>query len=70
MKLNVPLCAAIGFAVPESKDLPSSLVTVWGTAVVFFQVTVVPALIVRLAGLKAKVPLLFVMIITDCALPA
>ncbi len=30
----------------------------------------VPALIVRLAGLKAKEPLLFVIIITVCVLPA
>ena len=28
VKLNVPLWAAIGFAIPESKDFPSSLVTV------------------------------------------
>ena len=64
VKLNVPLCAAIGFVIPESKDLPSSLVTVCPTAVVFFQVTVVPALIVKVAGLKANEPLLSVMIIT------
>ena len=64
VKLNVPLCAAIGFEVPESKDFPSSLVTVCATAVVFFHVTVVPALIVNVAGLKANEPLLSVMIIT------
>src|SRR6266702_7420819 len=70
VKLNVPLCAAIGFAIPESKDFPSSLVTVCATAVVFFHVTVVPALTVKVAGLKAKEPLLSVMIMTDWALPA
>ena len=70
VKLNVPLCAAIGFAIPESKDFPSSLVTVCETAVVFFQLTVVPALIVKVAGLKAKEPLLSVMIMTDWALLA
>ena len=60
---------AIGFEVPESKDLPSSLVTVWPTEVLFFQVTVVPALMVKVAGLKANEPLLSVMIMTVCALP-
>ena len=60
----------MGFEVPESKDLPSSLVTVCEAAVVFFQVTVVPALIVSVAGLKANEPLLSVMIITVWALLA
>ena len=64
VKLNVPLWAAIGFVMPESKDLPSSLVTVCPTVVVFFQVTVVPALIVNVAGLKANEPLLSVVIMT------
>lgn len=50
--------------IPESNDLPSSLVTVCDTAVVFFQVTVVPTLIVKVAGLNAKEPALFVVIIT------
>ena len=54
---------------PESNDLPSSLVTVCATAVVFFQVTVVPALMVNVAGLKANEPLLSVMIMTVWALP-
>ena len=67
VKLNVPP-AAIGFAVPESKDLPSSLVTVCGAAVVFFQITVVLALMVKVAGLKAKEPLLPAMIMTVCVL--
>ena len=70
VKLNVPLCAIIGFEVPESNDFPSSLVTVSAAAVVFFQVTVVPALIVKVAGLKANEPLLSVMIMTVWALPA
>ena len=43
--------------------------TVWGTAVVFFQITVVPALMVKVAGLKAKEPLLSVMIMTVFVLP-
>ena len=68
VKLNVAP-VAIGFAVPESKELPSSLVTVWPTEVLFFQVTVVPALMVKVAGLKANEPLLSVMIKTVCALP-
>ena len=68
VKLNVAP-VAIGFEVPESKDLPSSLVTVWPTEVLFFQVTVVPALMVNVAGLKANEPVLSVMIMTVCALP-
>ena len=70
VKLKVPLCATTGFAIPESKDLPSSLVIVCGAAVVFFQVTVVPALIVNVAGLKANEPLLSVIIMTVWTLPA
>ena len=70
VKLNIPPWAVIGFAIPESKDLPSSLVTVCAIAVVFFQVTVVPAFIVNVAGLKANEPLLSVMIMTVWALPA
>ena len=69
VKLNVPVCAAIGFEVPELKDFPSSLVTVCGAAVVFFQVTVVPILMVNVAGLKANEPLLSVMIMTVWPLP-
>ena len=69
VKLNVPSWT-IGFEVPESKDFPSSLVTVCEAVVVFFHVTAVPALIVKVAGLKAKEPLLSVMIITVWALPA
>ena len=42
----------------------------WDAPVVFFQVTVVPALIVKVAGLNAKEPLLSVMIMTVWALPA
>lgn len=41
---------------PELKVLLSSLVTVWGVPEVFFQMMVVPAGIVSVAGLKAKVP--------------
>ena len=39
-------------------------VTVWGAAVVFFHMTVVPTGMVNLAGLKAKLPLLSVMMVT------
>ena len=45
---------------PELKDLPSSLVTVWGAWVILVQVTFVPTLMVSVAGLKAKLPLLSV----------
>ena len=66
VKLYVPLCAAIGLLLPESNDLPSSLVTVCATEVTFFQVTIVPTLIVRVVGLKAKEPLLsFIIMTTD-----
>ena len=60
----VPPCAAIGLAVPESNDVPSSLVTVWGAPVIFVQTTVVPTGIVSDAGLKVKVPLLLVVMVT------
>ncbi len=49
---------------PESKDLPSSLVTVWPAWVILVQVTVVPTLTVSVAGLKAKLPLLSVVMVT------
>ena len=45
---------------PESKVVPSSLVTVWGALVVLVQVMVVPTLMVMVAGLNAKVPLLVI----------
>ncbi len=50
--------------VPLSNVFPSSLVIVWGADDIFFQVTVVPALIVNIAGLKPKLPSLLVMIVT------
>ena len=34
-------------------NVPSSLVTVWGIFPVFFQITVLPTAIVRVAGLKS-----------------
>ena len=49
---------------PESKDLPSSLVTVWPTWVILVQVTFVPTFTVSVAGLKAKLPLLSVVMVT------
>lgn len=55
---------------PESKDVPSSLVTVWGACVILVQVTFVPTLMVSVAGLKAKLPLLSVVIVTAWPLPA
>jgi hypothetical protein len=54
----------MGLEMPESKDLPSSLVTVWPVWVILVQVTFVPALMVSVAGLKAKLPLLSVVIVT------
>lgn len=54
----------MGLEMPESKDLPSSLVTVWPVWVILVQVTVVPTLMVSVAGLKAKLPLLSVVIVT------
>src|SRR5260221_1876146 len=50
----------MGWEMPESKDLPSSLVTVWPACVMLVQVTFVPTLTVSVAGLKAKLPLLSV----------
>lgn len=69
MNLNVPPEAGMGLAMPESKVLPSSLVTVCGAPVVFVQTTVVPALMVTAAGLNAKEPLLSVVIVTATVLP-
>lgn len=57
MKLNVPP----GEIVPLPNALP---VTVWGADVLFFQTTVVPTAILRLAGLNVKLPLLSVVIET------
>src|SRR5260370_34067331 len=54
----------MGLEMPESKDLPSSLVTVWPAWVILVQVTVVPTLTVSVAGLKAKLPLLSVVMVT------
>jgi hypothetical protein len=54
----------MGLAVPESNVFPSSLVTVWGAAVIFFHMTVVPTGMVNMAGLKAKLPLLSVVMVT------
>ncbi len=54
----------MGLEMPESKDLPSSLVTVWPVWVILVQVTFVPTLMVSVAGLKAKLPLLSVVIVT------
>ena len=56
VKLNVPPLAAMGVLMPESNVEPSSLVTVWGTLVLLVQVTVVPTLMVMVAGLNAKEP--------------
>src|SRR5579863_7764234 len=50
----------MGVLMLESKVVPSSLVTVWGALVVLVQVTVVPTLIVMVAGLNAKVPLVVI----------
>ena len=60
VKLYVPPLAPMGLLIPESKVVPSSLVTVWGALVLLVQVTVVPTLMVMLAGLKAKEPLLVI----------
>ena len=67
VKLNVPPLAAMGVLMPESNVVLSSLVTVWGTLVVFVQVTVVPTLMVMVAGLNAKEPV--VVIETAIAVP-
>src|SRR5260370_13743625 len=55
--------------VPLSNVFPSSLVIVWGADDIFFQVTVVPALIVNVAGLKIKLQSLLVMIVTVWLVP-
>ena len=60
----------MGLEMPESKLLPSSLVTVWPVWVMLVQVTVVPTLMVSVAGLKAKLPLLSVVMVTAWPLPA
>lgn len=65
----VPPCAAIGLAVPESNEVPLSLVAVWGALVIFFQTTVVPTGMVSDAGLKAKEPLLSVVMVTVFVAP-
>ena len=49
---------------PESKDFPSSLVTVCGAEVAFFHTTVVPTLTVNVAGLKVYGLVVSVVIIT------
>lgn len=59
--VNLKLYVPPGLIVPLPKPLK---LTVCGAAVVFFHVTVVPAGILSVLGLNAKLPLLFVMIIT------
>gem|GEM_PF-3349541 len=54
---------------PLSNVCPSSLVTVCGTDDTFFHITVVPTLIVNVEGLKPKLPLLSLMIISICVEP-
>ena len=54
---------------PLSNVCPSSLVTVCGTDDTFFHITVVPALIVSVEGLKPKLPLLSFTIISICVKP-
>jgi len=54
----------MGLATPESNDEPSSLVTVCGAPVIFFQTTMVPTGIVSVLGLKVKVPVLSVVMVT------
>lgn len=65
VKRKVPPTATV----PLSNSCPSSLVTVWGANDIFFQITVVPTLIVNVAGLKPKLPLLSFMIINICVEP-
>jgi hypothetical protein len=57
LKLNDPP----GEIVPLPNELP---VTVCGAEVVFFQITVVPAVMFRACGLNAKAPLLSAVIVT------
>ena len=59
----------IGAESPELNDLPSSLVTVWGVCVVFFQTIVVPTEIVIDVGLNVNWPLLSVVIVADFVAP-
>src|SRR2546427_1821766 len=59
----------MGVLSPELNVLPSSFVTVCGVCVVFFQITVVPTFTVSVLGLKVKVSLLSVVIITICVGP-
>src|SRR5215471_1367402 len=54
---------------PLSNVCPSSLVTVCGTDDMFFQITVVPTLIVNVEGLKPKLPWLSFTIISMCVEP-
>ncbi len=54
----------MGWEMPESNDLPSSLVTVWPACVMLVQVTFVPTLMVSVVGPKAKLPLLSVVMVT------
>jgi hypothetical protein len=54
---------------PLSNVCPSSLVIVCGANDIFFHITVVPTLIVNIAGLKPKLPLLSLMIINICVEP-
>ena len=66
LKVKVPPAAIF----PLSNVCPSSLVMVWGTDDIFFQVTVVPGRIVSVAGLKPKLPSLLFTISTTCERPA
>jgi len=59
--VNLKLNDSPGEIVPLPNKLP---VTVCGTEVVLFQITVVPAVIFRVCGLNAKAPLLCVVIVT------
>lgn len=63
------MLGATGVASVVLNDLPSLLVTVCGVCVVFFQITVVPTLIVSVFGLNVKLPLLSVVIVTIAVAP-
>lgn len=65
VKRKVPPTATV----PLSNVCPSSLVTVWGAKDMFFQITVVPTLIVNVAELKPKLPLLSLLINNVCVEP-
>jgi len=67
--LNVNLKVPPTAMLPLSNVCPSSLVTVCGTDDTFFHITVVPTLIVNIEGLKPKLPLLSLMIISICVEP-